>query len=543
MPILKLHETFSPQALEFTEEFWWKAGLLMYLCAINPKLKESILPWEYLPFEKITPENIIRVISDNKWSTTEIIERNTHPDDAVALIWAIDNLSTEQDTSEVKMLEIELEKMKSNILSEDQKELKRKELANNEKKKLEELKIKYAFIFNFIDDVDESFWDWEVSAYCTMAAILRILDIFKSNPNYIFDNHIYFPYSQRVDEERSKKFTQNVLWTENRMEELYKEIKIFIKDKTSADIWDIIAELKEIDIPHYYSNYYYMGLDYELDEEINNICSTQEEVDEKEKELKEAKTKPLWKRFLEREKYYKDFIRKNNLRWFDKTWLYIQEDLWPDWNYWTMLEHPNIPGKFIFSWRQYEKEWEWTTSSTMPSMYLNWQIAPWAVAYPLKKLVWIYEEIIKTWLLCDDISLQLEIACKWNQVYILQVRAFRKKEIANWKMWNWSGMWTYANTFGITPRDGISIKWKDMRYIKNIAYSNDKPIKPDILQDIKIAITHVLAPFDHSMTEVAYYPNVSVFWSRETEYDFPYIHPNEEINFWSDGIDYKWEIN
>jgi len=375
-----------------------------------------------------------------------------------------------------------------------------------------------------------------------MAAALRIFDIFKSDPNYIFDNHIYFPYSQRVDEEKSAKFTKNILWTENRMEELYKKIKIFIENKTSEEISGIISELKEVDIPHYYSNHYYIGLDYEIDEEIDKICSTQEEIDEKEKELKKAKNKPLWNRFLLREKYYEEFIKRNNLRWFEQTWLYIQEDLWPDWNYWTMLEHPNIQGKFIFSWRQYEQDWEWKTSSTMPSMYLDGRVAQWAVSYPIKKLVWIYQEIIKTWLLCDDISLQLEIASKWNQVYILQVRAFRKKEIANWKMWNWTGMWTYANTFWITPKDGINIKWEDIRYIKNIAYSNDKPIKPEILQDVKVAVTNVLAPFDHSMTEVAYYPDISVFWSRETEYDFPYVHSSQDIIFWSDWIDYKWEI-
>ncbi len=103
MPLLRSHDVLSPDALRYTEEFWWKAGLLMFMKERCPKIAHMILEWIYVPWKEITRSKIIQVYESLESEVSLL--RPTHPDDVTAYIWRLVTREFDKhNIAQIKML-------------------------------------------------------------------------------------------------------------------------------------------------------------------------------------------------------------------------------------------------------------------------------------------------------------------------------------------------------------------------------------------------------------------------------------------------------
>lgn len=556
MPLLQLENTFHPDALEFTERLWAKAGILEFLVAKNPKLKDYILPGIYTPFPEVTVGRVLDILVSQAREVEEMFYRSTHPDDAVAYIGWVDNLSPESEVRSILKLEREIKEMEKMLLNPEEKD--QKLIAAREVYERAEKETKETYLF--IIDTIESVWrDWGLSgipAYAinsmvikNLEAVIRFLEYKKQDA---YDNKEDTPMTQEelqiytrpeprrwyqhTGDEDVQAFAAYFHWEWHGMR-LDEALCKYIDGKSIEEIQWIISDLQERDIPQYYDDHVTKA---DIDNMLVSSYFTQEQIDEKKEELQRKKQENLGKKFLFKQPVLEKYIEHNNLRGLDQTWLYVQEKLWDEWSFWTMLEHPHIPGRFLFSWRENQSTWVWWRSA-MPG-YLqmkNWSVEHqefWAARFPMEKLVGLYDEIKKTELLIDDISLQIEVASKGYDVYILQVRAFRKKQIVDWNRDDLCSLWGIANVFWVTPEEGIFVDTGEWDFFRAHGIA---PICPLELQKLKFAVSDCTAPFDHELTEVAYYPEIAVFW--KTIEDILLQEWNYRVI--SNGVWYKLERN
>ena len=550
MPLLRLEETFPPQVLEFTEEFGAKGGILEFLVKKNPRLSKYILPGLHVPADKLTLWEVFRVIQSTGRSVDESIFRSTHSDDAIAYIWAIDNLEISDKVKWLITLWKSIDHKRENLInSETQASL----LARKRKEynaQLEMAKEKYPFLFNHIDIADEGWWFLSAPVYCLVTIFIREVEWYLRYLEANSKSHLDFKdiETDNLQDWVSSRPWYWIWWDESvtnfiawmkqewHMQTYFDGIFNFIEWKSYDELHKIRTDIWELDLELRYWDYTTSDT---VDDMLMSDSYTQSDIDSDVSRLSEMQDENIWWAFLYQQDRVWEHAQKNGLRPLTETGLYIQELLSADWNFGTMYEHPHSPSKYVFTWRDVLSDvimpnaspWFWPE---------NTQADIWDMKAPKELLVEIYKEIIKTWLLIDDISLQIEFAAKWNEVYILQVRAFRKKQYANWKIdpTQDEHAQVICNIFWTTPEEGVIIPRDSRLWIKNQRWGHF--FNPLELQKTQLAASRCYAPFDHEMTEAAYYPDIAIFWLH-TDIDKKLLEEAEKVRLRTNGITYSLE--